>query len=382
MTITVWLVWLASLTLMSVFGQTAALRWLILLMPFCLLASAAATWLASKRLSLSVAVREGGSKKQGAKGELTVENCGFLPVVQLRCDLLLDNLLTGERTEQTVSLPVLPNHKRKLAVSIKSRHCGHLAISFKQVVAVDFFGITRYKVRFTADADTIIMPNTFSIRVLPSLNSLCPEDSDEYEPDRAGHDVSEVHEIRGYVPGDSVRQIHWKLTSKYDQLMVKQAGQPLKHSMLLFIDFPSGNSHSASPDCLDALAEVAVSLSQALLDVGIAHIIAWQQADGGLGHYSVQNADDLTDVLPDMLSAQDINVFSSDGQGAALIENLNFSQMIWLSTTVPSFSLDTNAKMTVLCCVDKLPTQEQAQDETVILFTPRSYQQDVANLIL
>lgn len=382
MTVAVWLIWLASLTLMSVFGQTAALRWLILLTPFCVLASSAATWLASRMLSISVAIKEGGSKKQGAKGELKVYNPGLFPIVQLRCDMLLHNLLTGEIIEQAIYLPVLPKRKRKISFSIESKHCGHLEIWFKRVVAVDFFGITRYKVGFSADADTVILPDTFTMRVLPSADSFCPEENDEYEPERAGYDVNEVHQIRNYIPGDSVHQIHWKLTGKYDQLMVKQAGQPLKNSIVLFIDFSSGDLHRASTDCLDALAEVAVSLSQALIDAGIAHIIAWQQSDGELGHHTVRNADNLTDILPDMLSVQGSKAPMADGQVASLFENINFSQMIWLCTSIPSFCLDTNAKMTVLCCVDKMPEQEKAQDEAVVLFTPRSYKQDVANLIL
>lgn len=377
----VWLIWLAAMLLMAVFGQTPALRWLLMLLPFCFAASALVTWLASKKLTLSVKVKEGGGKKQGARGEIKVINRSYLPVMQLRCTLLLRNLLTGEKTEQSVSLPVLPNSKRKVSFRIKSQHCGQVAVTFKRVAAVDFFGVIRYPLKFEAEADTIIMPNTFLMRVLPMIDSFCPEESDEYEPDRAGYDVSEVHQIRGYVPGDSVRQIHWKLTGKFDHLMVRQAGQPLKHAMLLFLDFSAGDGKKASPACLDALAEVAVSLSQALLDAGIAHLIGWRQPNGELAHASVRNADDLTGALPELLSAHDLGALP-EGQGRNLFENLHFSQMIWLCTAVPSLYFDINAKMTVLCCTDTRQKGNEYSDEAVVFFTPASYQKDMANLIL
>ncbi|WMJ84381.1 DUF58 domain-containing protein [Oscillospiraceae bacterium LTW-04] len=377
----VWLIWLAAILLVAVFGQTPALRWLLMLLPFCFVASALATWLASKKLTLSVKVKEGGGKKQGARGELQVINRSYLPVMQLRCTLLLRNLLTGEETGQAVSVPVLPMSRRKVTFRIKSQHCGQVAVTFKRVAAVDFFGMTRYPLKFEAEADTIIMPNTFLMRVLPVIDSVCPEESDEYEPDRAGYDVSEVHQIRGYIPGDSVRQIHWKLTGKFDHLMVKQAGQPLKHAMLLFLDFSTSHKKKSSPACFDALAEVAVSLSQALLDAGIAHLIGWRQPDGALAHASVQNADDLTEALPEMLCAHDLGVLS-EGQGSNLFENLRFSQMIWLCTAVPSIYFDTNAKMTVLCCTDSRQKDNEQGDESVVFFTPASYQKDLANLIL
>ncbi len=378
----VWLIWLAAILPMAVFGQTPALRWLLMLLPFCFVVSSLVTWLASKKLSLSVKVKEGGSKKQGAKGELTILNHSYLPVMQLRCTLLLHNLLTGEETEQLVSMPVLPKCRRKVTFRIKSQHCGQVAVTFKRMDAVDFFGVTHYRLKFEAQADTIIMPSTFLMRVLPLIDSVCPEESDEYEPDRAGYDVSEVHQIRGYVPGDSVRQIHWKLTGKFDQLMVKQAGQPLKHAMMLFLDFSSGGApKKAAPACFDALAEVAVSLSQALLDAGIAHLVGWRQQNGELAHVSVQSADDLTAALPEMLCAHDFGALP-EGQAGNLFEKLHFSQMIWLCTQVPALYFDTNAKMTVLCCAEKRPNESEYGGEAVVFFTPASYQQDMANLIL
>lgn len=376
----VWLIWLATMLLMAVFGQTPALRWLVMLLPFCFAASALVTWLASKKLALSVKVREGGGKKQGARGELMVINAGYLPVMQLRCTLLLNNLLTGEETEQSLSVPVLPMCRRKTIFRIKSQHCGQIAVTFKRVAAVDFFGVTHYPLKFEAEADTIITPDTFLMRVLPLMDSVCPEESDEYEPDRAGYDVSEVHQIRGYIPGDSVRQIHWKLTGKFDQLMVKQAGQPLKHALMLYLDFPAGGAKGASPACLDTLAEVAVSLSQALVDAGIPHLIAWRRQDGELAHASVQNADELTEALPGMLSAHD-QAALPQGQEGSPFENLRFSQVIWLCTEVPSLYFDTNARITVLCCTETRQSTDASSGEAVVFFTPAS-QQDMANLIL
>ena len=64
MNVAVWLIWLAAMLLMAVFGQTPALRWLLMLLPFCFAASALVTWLASRSLTLSVKVKEGGGKKQ------------------------------------------------------------------------------------------------------------------------------------------------------------------------------------------------------------------------------------------------------------------------------------------------------------------------------
>ena len=58
----IWCVWAVSLAVTAVFGQTAALRYLILLLPFCVIASSAATFLASRKITFSVAIKESGTK--------------------------------------------------------------------------------------------------------------------------------------------------------------------------------------------------------------------------------------------------------------------------------------------------------------------------------
>lgn len=49
-------------------------------------------------------------------------------------------------------------------------------------------------------------------------------DSDEYSMRHPGDDPSETFALREYVPGDRVRSIHWKLTEKTGEVIVRQLG--------------------------------------------------------------------------------------------------------------------------------------------------------------
>lgn len=51
-------------------------------------------------------------------------------------------------------------------------------------------------------------------------------DSDTSSPDRRGSDLTEPFRLREYAPGDSLRQIHWKLSSKLDRLVIREPGMP------------------------------------------------------------------------------------------------------------------------------------------------------------
>lgn len=43
-------------------------------------------------------------------------------------------------------------------------------------------------------------------------------------PDRAGSGPGETFQIRPYVPGDPIRQLHWKLSAKLDQPLIRELG--------------------------------------------------------------------------------------------------------------------------------------------------------------
>lgn len=65
---------------------------------------------------------------------------------------------------------------------------------------------------------------------------------------RPGTDPSETFSIREYLPGDPIRQIHWKLSQKNDTTMLRELGLPVAEETLLLLDT------SASDDGLDAEA--------------------------------------------------------------------------------------------------------------------------------
>ncbi|MCL2221638.1 MAG: DUF58 domain-containing protein [Oscillospiraceae bacterium] len=52
---------------------------------------------------------------------------------------------------------------------------------------------------------------------------------------KPGGGFSEEHDIREYRSGDSIRSVHWKISAKYDELMVREPLVPPNHSRLIHI---------------------------------------------------------------------------------------------------------------------------------------------------
>ena len=298
-----WPIWLASILLLCLFGGSTALRALLVLLPLLLAASAAVSCLASRRISLRLSSRELAPKRRGVSAELSVKNDSPFPLMQLRCRMTLENRLTGEQFTRLVAVSLPPFSSRQVSLSIGSRHCGQILLSTGRVRAADFFGLISFPVAAKGRAITTVLPNTFPLRLLTGFLNLSLEESEEYDPARAGEDVSEVHQIREYREGDALRQIHWKLTEKTGEVIVRQLGLPVNHSILLLMD----NSVSApcAPEDCEALGELTASVSAALCSAGFAHQIAWfDREEDCIATAQAESDDTLTQALAELLAAQ------------------------------------------------------------------------------
>jgi hypothetical protein len=85
-----------------------------------------------------------------------------------------------------------------------------------------------------------------------------------------GNDPSEFMDVREYRDGDRLARIHWKLSDKYDQIMVKDFGDPISNDVLLLFDL-NGNSDEKICGLLDAV----YSISNFLIKNQITYEIQW-----------------------------------------------------------------------------------------------------------
>ena len=92
------------------------------------------------------------------------------------------------------------------------------------------------------------------------------DDTEDYSNERPGYDLSEMFQIRDYVPGDSQRQIHWKLSHKYGKLIVKDPSLPITRSAAVFWE---RTENDPTAERTDAEAEIVVSVCRNLLSQSV-----------------------------------------------------------------------------------------------------------------
>lgn len=110
-----------------------------------------------------------------------------------------------------------------------SQHCGCVDIRANFGKVYDFTGIFFLPIRLKFKGETVIMP-------IPQKPELLPDNQSAvilgYKP-KPGGGFSDDYELREYRSGDSLKSVHWKLSSKYDELMVKAPSEAIYKKLVI-----------------------------------------------------------------------------------------------------------------------------------------------------
>ena len=113
---------------------------------------------------------------------------------------------------------------------------------------------------------------------------------------KPGGGFSEEHELRDYRPGDSPRDIHWKLSVKTDRVIVREAQEPVRGLTLLTFDLQGDEVR------IDETLEELLWLSQWLLRHDTPHQILWMDpSDYELETAQVEREEELQALMKRLL---------------------------------------------------------------------------------
>lgn len=208
------------------------------------------------------------SKGQAFPVVVRVKNGSKLPLGPCGVTVAVENAATGERARARL----FPSPEAR--VELCSRYCGCLRLETASACLYDLFGVLPMKLNCAAEKRTLVMPDTVEAAVEPFEALSSRLDSAEYAQDRRGSDYSETFQVREYAPGDSLRQIHWKLSEKQGKLMVREGSYPVDQSLLVYLDRFEGDLR---PEQADALLEAVVSVCQSLSEAGMPFRMGWAE---------------------------------------------------------------------------------------------------------
>lgn len=328
------------------------------------------------RKSLTATLDSSGSLRKGDEGFFTLKlhNPTFFPALMVSCEVMVENQLNRENVLQNLYTCVFPMKEQCSQLQIGSDYCGRLRINMKKLKLYDCFGLIGIPCKIAATAHMTIQPETFEsvVQLVPSPSNA--DDSDAYSQERPGFDKTETFQIREYVPGDSLKLIHWKLTNKLDRLVVRDPGLPIVRNVLVFWE---RTGESNDPAMIDAQAEVVVSLCRSLMDNGIQFTLAWNDTNRNLliRHF-LKDMDELVAVIPRLLRATGTKEGAS-GVGLLLQTGVDLlcGHMIYIAQEPQNevMELQRYGQLTMLLCGETVM-------DGAIRFDPYEYPQQLAQI--
>lgn len=134
--------------------------------------------------------------------------------------------------------PLHGNNQTELTFYVKADYCGALTIRIEKLYILDYFHLFRTKMKkFNNEIEILILPEKLDFALQETAPPVFSVESDQYAQDRAGDDPSEIFNIREYHEGDAVSRIHWKLSSKSDQLFIREFGFPIEKQILFVVEY-------------------------------------------------------------------------------------------------------------------------------------------------
>ena len=143
------------------------------------------------------------------------------PLVNATLKLEVENAFYKEDGTHLLNFPVRARKDTEIEYPVVMDYSGRLCVSTKYIQFVDLLGICEWKVDVNEKTECLVLPSG-DMRIQEAGHIYMNGVSEAMESREKGYDFSEVSGIREYIPGDKLQNIHWKLSVKKDELMVKE----------------------------------------------------------------------------------------------------------------------------------------------------------------
>lgn len=190
--------------------------------------------------------------------QVHIAHRGLIPVAPLQLEIAAG----PDRPEQTLNLPIRPGKPVSIALPFHAAHVGVSSPGVKCVHIADLFGIcTAAVLPETMGGNLIVLPVPFDVGDL--VYSAGESGSESMA--RAAEDITSPSDLRSYQQGDEMKKIHWKLSARKQELLVRRFESPVMPDALVLMDCsapPRQADAESQLDVRDALLETAASIMQ------------------------------------------------------------------------------------------------------------------------
>lgn len=198
---------------------------------------------------------------------LTIRNNFIFPYAPAELDCLIPDNDTGLFLHKQVYISVAPLKCMRIFVPCMHRYRGSYMAQILKLTVYDPLKIIRLSRKTNSAMQLVILPRRIP---LDELGFIFGGEQGQLPEQRRGGDKEDLSHVREYMDGDIVQLIHWKLTAKLDEMMVKQYDTTGDRRSVLLCNFEhKGITASTMIRQSDAVVEAAIAVAMSAANAGV-----------------------------------------------------------------------------------------------------------------
>ena len=215
-----------------------------------------------------------------------VTNRGPLVFAFVEAVLQLPNGRASNAKAERVMMSLLPFSSCRIERGIEFAYRGEYDVGVSCVYVYDLSRTLRLRIDLNATQRVFVLPRRLEL-LLPAAHG---EEQGEISAIRNANGYAEAIDTRAYMLGDSLKRVHWKLTSKSEDIIVRDGEESRGAHVLVMCDLEPYYSGDASEDMpvprqdaemdarlamADAIVETALAVALRELTVGNRVTLSW-----------------------------------------------------------------------------------------------------------
>lgn len=224
---------------------------------------------------------------------IKLTNRSIFPVTNGKFRLKYRNCLDENFQEKNIRFQLDGRDSQKIMVTFYGNHCGMLEFFCDEISVYDYFGLHSVKIKNK-------QKKIVEVIVVPEFEYTDEDMEEETEHEKEisidvyGEDNIEVKGVREYRQGDAIKHIHWKLSSKQKQLMVKEfTSEQSKRERFVFAVLYD-EKEEVCYEWYDEKMDELVNTSMSMLVEQRPHEVVWYHPRGN--YFETTKIDEVEDI--------------------------------------------------------------------------------------
>ena len=234
-------------------------------------------------IQIPISVADAGKR---VNVRIVTQNDRMVPGIRIRYRIVYKNSFAGPKKKFWISGEIQQRGTQILEQRVVPGRVGQYVFALKKIRVYDRTGLFYLHKKIGKSASVQVLPELtgIAVRVSEQIRNHFGE-ADIYDDFRPGEDNSSIFDVREYRAGDRLQKIHWKLSAKSDELLVREDSQPLACAVVLLLDscplmekrkwLQRKSRQYAQEDRAEAFLGIAAGIAYSLMDAACPHYVSW-----------------------------------------------------------------------------------------------------------